>query len=62
MITRELIMEKMDSWDARAWEEIKHLYNEYKGSLGPEATKTFKEFSWGIAAQNVLYSQLSEIK
>ena len=56
------IERKVTGWDARAWEEIKHLHNEYKGSLGDEATKTFKEFAWGIAAQNVLFELLSEEK
>lgn len=53
---------KVTGWDARAWEEVMHLHLEYKGSLGDEATKTFKEFAWGIAAQNVLFEILSEEK
>ena len=53
---------KVTGWDARAWEDIKHMHNEYKGSLGDEATKTFKEFAWGIAAQNVLFEILYEEK
>jgi len=56
------IERKVTGWDARAWEEIKHLFNEYKGSLGEEATKTFREFAHGIAAQNVLFEILSEEK
>ena len=61
-VTPEMIRERMDSWDARAWEEIKHLHNEYMGSLGDEATKSFKEFAVGIATQNVLFEMLSEEK
>ena len=54
------VQRKVTGWDARAWEEIKHLHNEYKGSLGDEATKTFREFAWGIAAQNVMFEMLEE--
>jgi hypothetical protein len=56
------IERKVTGWDARAWEEIKHLFQEYQGSMGPEATKTFKEFAWGIASQNILFELLSEEK
>ena len=54
------VQRKVTGWDARAWEEIKHLHNDYKGSLGDEATKTFREFAWGIAAQNVMFEMLEE--
>jgi len=52
------IIARMKSWDARDWEGIREHFAEYRGSLGPEATKTFKEFAFGVAAQNELYSML----
>lgn len=62
MVTPEMVQERMDSWTARDWEGIKHNFQEYKGSLGEEATKTFKEFAFGISAQNCLYAALQECK
>ena len=62
MIKREDIERRMTGWSALEWEGVKENFAEYRAALGPEATKTLKEFAWGIAAQNVLYQQLREIK
>ena len=32
---------------------------EYRAALGFEATKTLREFAWGIAAQNLLFDALT---
>jgi hypothetical protein len=56
------IVSRMKSWTSTEWEGIRENYAEYRGSLGPEATKTFKQFAFGIAAQNELYAMLQEAK
>ena len=62
LVTPEKIQKRMDTWDARDWEGIRANYAEYRGSLGDEADKTFRQFAYGIAAQNELYAALQERK
>ena len=61
-VTPEMIRERMDSWDARGWEGVRENYFEYRAALGPDATKSFKEFAVGIATQNCLYAIMLEEK
>ena len=60
MVTTEMVQERLDSWDARDWDGIRENYAEYRGSLGDEATKSFKEFAVGIATQNCLFAVMME--
>ena len=62
MIKREDIVAKLAEWSDTEWEGVHENFMEYRAALGPEATKSLEEFAWGIAAQNVLYQQLREIK
>ena len=57
-ITPEQIEERLASWDDMEWAMYRENFSEYKGALGHEATKTFEEFAWGIAAQNILFTIL----
>ena len=52
----------MKSWTETDWDGVRENYSEYKGALGPEATKGLIEFAFGIAAQNELYAMLMEAK
>ena len=56
------IVARMKSWTASEWEGVRENYAEYRGSLGPEATKSLMEFAFGIAAMNCLYDSLQESK
>ena len=60
LVTPEKIQERIDSWDARDWDGIRANYFEYQAAMGDEATKTLKEFAWGISAQNCLFSALTQ--
>lgn len=60
LVTDEMIQDRIDSWDARDWDGIRENFFEYRAALGPEATKTLRQFAWGIAAQNCLFAVLSE--
>ena len=60
LVTPEMIERKLTSWTEREWEGVKENYFEYRAALGPEATKTLREFAWGLAAQNCLFSVLKE--
>jgi hypothetical protein len=58
LVTPEMIVARLDEWDARTWDDVRGYWMEYRAALGDEATKTFKEFAWGIAAQNLLFDAL----
>ena len=60
LVTDEMIERKLTSWTEREWEGVKENFMEYRAAFGPEATKTLRQFAWGIAAQNVLFSVLKE--
>jgi len=60
LVTDAMIQERMDSWTAAEYEGVRENFFEYKAALGPEATKTFREFAWGQAAMNCLYAVLKE--
>jgi hypothetical protein len=55
-----MIERKLTSWTESEWDGIRENFWEYQASFGPEATKTFREFAWGIAAQNCLFTALEE--
>ena len=60
MVTPEKIERRLTGWSAREWEDVRANYMEYRAAMGTEADKTFKQFAWGIAAQNELYAALQE--
>lgn len=60
LVTPEMIQARLDSWDARDWDGIRANYFEYQAAMGSEAEKTLKQFAYGIAAQNVLFSMLKD--
>lgn len=62
LVTPEMIQERLDSWSTDEWMNTRANYAEYLAALGPEATKTFRQFAWGIAAQNCLFTVLKEAK
>jgi len=57
-VTPENIERRMTGWSALEWEGVKENFAEYRAAMGPEATKTLREFAYGIAAQNELYAAL----
>lgn len=59
LITPEMIERRMTSWSESEWEGVKENFMEYRAALGFEATKTLREFAWGIAAQNLLFDALT---
>jgi hypothetical protein len=60
LVTPEMIERKLTSWTESEWEGVKENYFEYRAALGPEATKTLRQFAWGQAAMNCLYSVMKE--
>ena len=60
LVTDEMIERKLTSWSENEWLNCRANFMEYQAAFGPEATKTFRQFAWGIAAQNVLFSVLKE--
>ena len=58
MVDFDRVERKVTGWDAREWEGVRENFFEYRAALGDEATKTFKEFAWSIAAQNVLFEMI----
>ena len=54
------IERKVTGWTESEWEGVRENFAEYRGALGDEATKTFREFAWGIASQNILFEILQE--
>ena len=62
MVTPEKIERRMTGWSAIEWEGIHENFMEYCAAFGPEATKTLREFAYGIAMQNELYAALQETK
>lgn len=58
-VTREKISARLESWTDSEWEGAYENFQEYKAAMGPEATKDFHQFAWGIAAQNVLFDLLT---
>ena len=59
-VTPEMIRARLDSWTEEEWDGAYANFMEYKAAFGPEATKGYAEFCYGIAAQNVLYSLLKD--
>ena len=59
MVDIDRVQRKMDSWTAAEYEGARENFFEYRAALGDEATKTFREFAFGIAAQNVLFEMIS---
>ena len=58
-VTREQISARLESWTESMWDACEANYREYKAAMGDEAWKTFEQFAWGIAAQNVLFDLLT---
>lgn len=52
------VYDKIASWTAADEEGVRENFFEYRAALGDEATKTFHEFQWGIASQNVLFEMI----
>ena len=62
MVTPERIERRLTGWTESEWEGARANYFEYKAAFGPEATKTFRQFAYQLAAQNELYAALQEAK
>lgn len=60
LVTPEKIERRLTGWSESEWEGARENWMEYRAALGPEATKSFREFAWGLAAQNELYAALKE--
>ena len=60
LVTDEAIERRLTGWSEDEWNGCYENWMEYRAALGPEATKTLRQFAWGIAAQNVLFSVLKE--
>ena len=58
LVTPERIRARLDSWSESEWEGAFENWMEYKAALGPDATKGYAEFAYGIAAQNELFAAL----
>ena len=58
-VTREQIAARLESWTESMWDACAANFQEYKAAMGDEAWKTFDQFAWGIAAQNVLFDLLT---
>lgn len=58
LVTPEAIERRLTSWSESEWDMNRENYFEYRAACGEEATKTFREFAWGIAAQNLLFDAL----
>ena len=56
------IERKVTGWTESEWEGLRENFAEYCCALGEEATKSFSEFAWGIASQNILFEILQETK
>ena len=56
LVTDEMIERKLTSWTESEWEGVRENWMEYRAALGPEATKTLRQFAWTQAAMNCLYS------
>lgn len=62
LVTPEAIERRMTGWTTDEWMNTRANYAEYLAAFGPDATKTFRQFAYGIAAQNELYAALQESK
>ena len=62
MVTPEKIERRLTGWTTDEWMNTRANYAEYLAAFGPEATKTFRQFAYSIAAQNELYAALQECK
>lgn len=62
MVTPEKIERRMTGWSTDEWMNTRANYAEYLAAMGPEADKTFRQFAYGIAAQNELYAAMQECK
>lgn len=62
MVTPEKIERRMTGWSEDEWLGVRENFMEYQAAFGPDATKTFHQFAYGIAAQNELYAALQEAK
>jgi len=60
MVSPEMIERRLTGWSETEWEGARENWMEYRAALGPEATKTFREFAWGQAAMNCLYAAMKE--
>ena len=58
MIDPKRVYDKIASWTAADEEGVRENFFEYRAALGDEATKTFREFAFGIAAQNILFEMI----
>ena len=58
-ITPELVEARLRSWDDAEWELNRANYFEYQACMGDEATRSFEEFCFNVAAQNLLFDQLT---
>ena len=62
MVTPEKIERRMTGWSTDEWMNTRANYAEYLAAFGLDASKTFRQFAYGIAAQNELYAALQETK
>ena len=60
LVTDEMIARKLTSWTESEWDGVRENWMEYRAALGPEATKTLRQFAWTQAAMNCLYSVMKE--
>ena len=60
MVDFDRVERKLTGWTESEWEGAYENWMEYKAAFGPDATKGYAEFAYGIAAQNVLFSVLKE--
>jgi hypothetical protein len=58
LVTDEAIERRLTGWTESEWEGCRENWLEYRAALGPEATRTFREFAYRQAAMNELYSAL----
>ena len=61
VVTPEMIERRLTGWSEDEWMNTRANYAEYKAAYGPDATQSFREYAYGIAAQNELYAALEEV-
>ena len=59
-VDSDAVRARLESWTDSDWEGAYENWMEYKAAFGPDATKGYAEFAYGIAAQNVLFSLLKD--
>jgi hypothetical protein len=62
LVTDEMIERKLTGWTESEWDGVRENWMEYRAALGPEATKTLRQFAWTQAAMNCLATVLQEAK